>query len=175
MEQNSILFSWCADTSKTDELTEFFYQNLLSDTDYISHSEIQEGRALSANEWSPKLKSILNKSVLNHLAGQNDDGSRGALAFAQLHGKIVGILQISYCESPHMQYAVLEDLIVCRSTRSKGFGSMFVRWLYEQLKKQCIEFIFLESGIRNARAHAFFKAVDYTVVSQVMVSKISYE
>jgi hypothetical protein len=158
---------WSTDLSLADSLSKFMRDCLIECPEYISHSEIQEGRAISPTEWSPNLEGILRVSIINHLSGRNDDNGLGLLAIALKGSKTVGLSQISIEESPTFKYAVLEDIVIGSDFRNNKIGYDFLIWLHSSLKIKNINHIFLESGVNNSGAHRFFKRNDYKLVSNV--------
>ena len=52
-----------------DNLVELFIKS--ASTKYISHSELQQGRAISEKEWAPGLIRLLIKKELNFILTKN--------------------------------------------------------------------------------------------------------
>jgi ribosomal protein S18 acetylase RimI-like enzyme len=159
---------WSTDIGMADTLARFMYESLIGCPEYISHSEIQEGRAVSPTTWSPDLEKILRASIENYLCGRNDDGGEGALAIATTGAKLVGLLQVSLENAPDHTYAVLEDLAIAPDCRNQRFGYRFLTWLHAGLRDRGVKYVFLESGLANAGAHHFFARNGYSVISKVM-------
>jgi ribosomal protein S18 acetylase RimI-like enzyme len=165
----NLKMEWSTDHSKADIYVDLLFECLSSDFSYISHSEIQEGRALSQIDWNPDLKRILYRSIVNHLSQVDDDGGQGEIAIVLKESEVVGLLQVSYGKSPNGTYAVLEDLVVRAGFRDQGIGDAFLQWLKTDLRKKNVVHIFLESGNQNNRAHKFFERLGYKTLSKVMV------
>ena len=131
----NLQIEWISDTTLAPYLSQFFYDCLYPYPEYISHSELQEGRALSPNQWSPNLLVTLKKSVINHLNNHSDTNGKGALATAKIGGEVVALMQISYGESPHCKFVIIEDLVVKPILRNTGIGNKFLNWLHDENKK----------------------------------------
>lgn len=169
---NNVTLSWCKDIKASVELVEFMSMCLQSCPEYISHSELWEGRAITQTEWSPDLNRVLRSSIINHINGQDDDGGSGAVVEAKIDGKRIAILQVSLHQSEAINYAILEDIVIHPEKRSKGVGKQILRWLEGQLKHQGYKAIFLESGLRNHGAHRFFEREGFITVSKVLSKNI---
>jgi len=163
---------WSTDTRMADTLARFMYASLIGCPEYISYSEIQEGRAVSPTTWSPDLEKILRASIENHLRGRNDGDGVGALAIAKSGTDLVGLLQISYEEAPNHTYVVLEDLVVAPKFRNYRIGERFLKWIEDCLRNKGVKEVFLESGVGNAKAHRFFERCRFETVSKVMMREL---
>jgi len=164
---NDIRIEWAADIDKSAAYTKFFVDNV--DISYISHSEIQIGRALSTDEWSPDLFDSVNNELRDALV------TAGAKRVFIAHNNdlVVGLGVVVIHPEESGSHAVLEDFVVARSHRGHGYGKQILEWLIEQLKRRDVRSVFLESGITNVAAHSFFEANHFEVCSVVMKRDIA--
>lgn len=151
------------------EVVDFFTQYL--DASYISHGEIQSGRAIDFNTWSPKLAQVLGYEFGLARADATDldkyDGTTYHVAVAWLGDKIVSAAYISiFREGP--KFAVLEDILTHPDYRSVGYGRQLYEWIEQGLGHEGVEKIFLESGMKNKDAHSFLKGLGFETCSLVM-------
>ena len=165
-----ISLSWCSETAKISTLVEFVIQNI--DPEYISHGEIQAGRALDTHTWSPDLHDILAQEFSSSMDPQPETRDQLLTATAYQSGELVGLMLVEIHRKASLQYAVLSDLVVLRSRRGLGIGRDCLLWLDSQLVQMGVSKIFLESGINNKRAHTFFTAFGFEPCSLVMQKDI---
>jgi GNAT superfamily N-acetyltransferase len=165
-----ITVGYCRDNKLSARLAKFFVDNI--DTSYISHSEIQYGRAADKNHWSPRLKKLVKSEFAGLAAEQESTKESRHLIFAISQNLVVGVAIIAYNFSIEIPFAVLEDMVIDRGTRGQGIGSVMLAWLENEARKKRMHSIFLESGINNIDAHTFFKKNSFSVVSQVMMKPL---
>lgn len=167
-----IVFSWCHDTALADSITALFLDNL--STSYISHSELQYGRADAPNKWSKDLPQTLAADIAAALSTETSTQHfRLATAFSGATLLAVAFISIdTEKETPH-PFATLEDMVVSPAARGKGVGQTMLDWLSKELQAQGIQRLFLESGINNHAAHNFFERHDFKPVSVVMMKELT--
>jgi len=157
------IVSWCRAPSRAAELAAFFARNV--GPDYISHAELQGGRALSPTEWRPNLVEVLRAEVDARLAG-------GTIAMAEAEGMLLALAFVTFADSAPVPYAVVEDLIVAPETRGRGVGQTMLDWLAAEARCRGIRRLFLESGVDNERAHGFFERQGFRRTSVVMMREL---
>jgi len=160
---DKITVTWCGTPSRAAELAAFFARNV--GPDYISHAELQGGRALSPTEWRPNLVEILRAEVEARLA-------RGTLAVAEEGTALLALAFVTLADEALVPFAVVEDLIVAPETRGRGVGKMMLDWIAAEARARGIRRLFLESGISNERAHAFFEREGFRQTSVVMMREL---
>jgi len=156
---------WATSGDDPGLLAKFFIENV--SPEYISQGELQDGRASDIDSWSTELHSIMLRQF-KAACGGGGDGTHleTRLAIANDHAmRLMAIGYVGIERSSSIPYAVLHDLVVQSTTRGMGVGSALLEWIEEQLRIQRIKSIFLESGMRNASARAFFESVGYGAVS----------
>ncbi len=153
---------WCGTASRAAELAAFFARNV--GPDYISHAELQGGRALSPTEWRPDLVEILRTEIEIRLA-------RETIAVVE-EGGLLALAFVTLADEAAVPFAVVEDLIVAPETRGRGIGKMMLDWIATEARARGIRRLFLESGINNEQAHAFFEREGFRPTSVVMMREL---
>lgn len=165
---------WCRDAATAEAAAKLFSSNLT--TEYISHSELMGPRALDPGKWNPEIEKIIRNEILSRL-NEPDDAAPGEqtqpIAILEDAGKIVGVFFVTFSRASAVPHAVLEDMVVDGSTRGKGYGSFFMKWIDEECLKRGIKRQFLESGLHNHDAHHLFERQGFKQVSVVMMKEIS--
>jgi N-acetylglutamate synthase-like GNAT family acetyltransferase len=166
----NLKISYCTNRKSAGALALFFARNV--DTSYISHSEMQYGRAVSANRWSSAFPDLLRKEFagLAKSSGREKDVFR--LVQAELNGAIAGVAVVEFNNESIRPFAVLEDMVVDNKLRGAGIGARMLAWIEAEAVKRKIPEIYLESGIKNAKAHEFFDKHEFVVVSKVMMKDL---
>lgn len=137
-----------------------------ADTRYISHGEIQTGLSEDAMHWSPDLANLFAQDF-----AALDDG-RLALAAYDADGAPLGLAIIAWEETSRRKFAVLEDMVVTPRARSLGIGSQLLTAVEQRAAARGIDWLFLESGVRNERAHGFFERHGFEVTSHVFAKRL---
>jgi GNAT superfamily N-acetyltransferase len=135
------------------------------DTAYISHGEIQTGLSPDGKAWVPNLGEIYADDF-------SDLDGRDLLVVRDDQGVIVAVAVLAWEESRRRRYAVLEDMAVDPARRSDGIGAQVLEAVASRVADQGVEWLFLESGLRNRRAHAFFERHGFHEISHVFGRRI---
>lgn len=159
---------WCNDPKEIASLTAFFANNLT--VAYISHSEIQFGRAAAPDKWSSNLGKMLESEIAERLNMAPGAPTRVAAAYDGNH--LVGIAYVTFNLSVPVPFIVLEDIVVERSNRDRGIGQAMIDWIFEGAKNEGARRVFLESGKENHDAHHFFERNGFHQVSIVMMANL---
>ena len=154
---------WIHDLSESEKLTSLFINN--SKENYISHSEIQEGRAYDENTWSHDIQTVLTSEFSDALKNELFDQSNIVAAF--LNQQLVGFALVEFKNSPNEPYAVLSDIIVDKNFRKNNIGEKIIKWLKSQLINNNIKSLFAESNIKNDSAHQFLIKSGFKPISKV--------
>jgi GNAT superfamily N-acetyltransferase len=155
---------WCEDADAAESLSKFFTAHV--DTTYISHGEMQLGRAVDRGHWSPHLAGIVADEIREAAVNTEPHGRR--VVTARNGSGLVALAIVSF----ESGYAVLEDLVIARPFRRRGAGEAVLRWIETQAAARNCSRIYLESGAGNDEAHAFFKRQGYEPCSVVMAKDI---
>ena len=138
------------------KLVDIFLKNTTEK--YITHIEIEEGRAIDKTTWSPNLKEILTKELeytlqfRKRLAVLYQEDTPTAYALIKRSGST----------------AILEDIVVT----NKGEGSQLLEWLETKLKQEGIEEILGDLGTDNLQAQTFMQKRGYEPITVVYRKQI---
>jgi len=168
IDLEQLSFKWIHDLSETEKLTTLFISN--SKEDYISHGEIQEGRAYNENTWSNDILTILTSEFNDAL--KNELFHHSNIVAAYLSNNLVGFALVEYKNSPNGSYAVLSDIIVDKNYRNNNIGEKLIKWVLIQLNNNNIKSLFAESNINNHVAHQFLIKLGFKPISKVFKQNI---
>ncbi|UFZ02977.1 GNAT family N-acetyltransferase [Bradyrhizobium ontarionense] len=173
MPDRDLTISWCGDIERAGELAAFFAGHV--GPAYVSHSELQGGRALGPGRWRDDLPAVLEAELRARLrqAGVGAPGRSGqAVLVAELDGELVGLSIVTFAGQAPVPFAVVEDMIVSPAMRSRGIGKAMLDWIATEARSRTIARLFLESGIDNKRAHHLFEQEGFRTVSVVMMRSL---
>jgi GNAT superfamily N-acetyltransferase len=68
--------------------------------------------------------------------------------------------------------ATLQDVVVDPEQRGHGVGAALLRFVEAEALERGCRWLMLESGVRNARAHAFFERAGLEVVSHTFAKPL---
>lgn len=165
-------FSWCTpeNAGEIDRLVELFIRN--AQTNYISHSEVIEGRSATLDQWPADLRSRMRREFSSALSKPcNDQENCSRLCICRSGEDIAGIAIVEF--HPSTRVVVIADILVDSPFRGRGAGESFMAWIEEESMKWGGRYIFLESGYSNVPAHRFFERLGYRPSSVVMHKKIT--
>jgi len=154
---------WVREDGDTKALAQLFVDN--ATIDYISHSEIQEGRAVNENSWSKDLLSHINTEL--QAASKNETFQAANIAAAYLDNKPVGYLLVEYADEGNGLFAILSDIVVDRTYQRHHVGTTLADWTLAQLRKEGIQSLYAESNLKNTAAHHFLEKQGMKAVSKV--------
>lgn len=143
-------------------LSDLFWDTLLSNPAYISHGEMQMGVAekegVPAGDGKEKWQRYIAEKISSPVSGVFVD---------ETDGLVRGFVVAEIASDGDRPFGVICDLVVRRGLRGEGFGSALLdvgrRWLSDR----GIDAVYLESGIENHNAHAFFEHHGFRMVSHV--------
>jgi GNAT superfamily N-acetyltransferase len=85
---------------------------------------------------------------------------------------LVGLSFVTFAGSAPVPFAIVEDLIVDPARRNCGLGKAMMDWIVAEALSRDIRRLFLESGLRNKRAHDFFEREGFHPTSVVMMRSL---
>ena len=123
-------------------LAKLFVDNV--DDTYITSSEEEWGRTING-KWKPNLYDIVLQEMI--------DRSDNILILVLIHEeKIAGYLFSSLEPIPH-----IEDIMIDKNVRGKGFGKLILSYALNTLKKMGFNKFRAEIGINNLTSQNMFK------------------
>ncbi|MBN8839257.1 MAG: GNAT family N-acetyltransferase [Sphingomonadales bacterium] len=158
---SSIIYSWDKSVAVAISAADFAARVIGSDTRYISHGEVQTGLSPDGKRWADDL-AALYRNDFTELGDERD-----LLVARDGVGDIVGIAVLAWEESKRRRFAVLEDVAVDIDRRSLGIGEGLLTEIEARVTARGVEWLFLESGVQNNRAHRFFERHGFSTVSHV--------
>ncbi len=164
-----VAIEWCRTSGHADKLASFFAANVTPE--FVSHAELQTGRAISTTEWSPGLKDILKREIEQRLS---ETESLKRVAVVHEENDLIGIAYVSFNFDAPAPFAILEDIVVRNDKRGMGIGRAFLHWILERVKETGARRVFLESGKANHSAHHFFERDGmFRPISVVMMAELT--
>ncbi|MEO0574485.1 MAG: GNAT family N-acetyltransferase [Pseudomonadota bacterium] len=150
------------------QLSTFFVANIHDHTDYISHSEYFEGLSPDAAQWADNLEERIAKGMLD----ARTDLPLEALVIKTDENDISAVALVDWDTNGTERYAVIEDMTVAKNARRQGLGQRLIDEATQRSKERGAKRIVLESGARNAGAHALFAENGFDVLSKVFVKRL---
>ena len=169
----NLLFRWCRAEADARGLAGLFRINLTAS--YISHSELQGPRALALGKWVDSIEQVLEADLLRRVVSPLDAPPQGETQLAavlEVDGHARGVFLITFSRTAPVSYCILEDIVIDSTSRSRGWGAAYLKWITSECRTRGINRLFLESGKDNERAHAFFEHHGFEPVSIVMMKDL---
>lgn len=157
--------SWAQDADERRAAAVFLAGAIAGDPSYISHGEVQQALSPDAVAWAPDLEARLIREFAKA------DAAHG-LAQARRSGVLVGVASASWESTAPAPYAVLADLAVASDLRGRGVGAALVAFVEAEARRRGLGWVFLESGVKNERAHDFFEREGFGVLSKVFAKRL---
>ncbi|PZU10841.1 N-acetyltransferase [Sphingomonas sp.] len=159
-------FAWDKTPAVAAEAAAFAAAMIGRDPAYISHGEIQTGLSPDGKTWFPDLPALYAEDF----SSLGDD--RDLLVARDAVGVIVGVAIVAWEQSTRRRFAVLEDMVVSPDSRSGGIGREMIQRVEQHINERGIEWLFLESGLHNERAHKFFAREGFGMTGHVFAKRL---
>ncbi|MCA1579948.1 MAG: GNAT family N-acetyltransferase [Acidobacteria bacterium] len=79
------------------------------------------------------------------------------LAFLSDSGKVQAVAGYRMIEMLRTgKMLEVDDLVTASETRSKGYGSVLLRWIFQEARENQCRFVELDSAVHRADAHRFY-------------------
>jgi len=168
----SVTIEECLDDHHYQQVAKLFARSA-SET-YISHSELKYGLATEEGKWVTDMADAMLRRLYGLLGSNgNDAASEYLLAVARRGDEIVAAMLLEFEVASDFPPAVtLHDIIVDKDERGGGVGRKLMEWTEERAKARGAIRIFLESGISNPTAHAFFESLNYRKTAIMMMKHV---
>jgi len=163
-----IRVGWCNDRGEVDRLAKFFAHNVTQS--YISHSELQFGRAKAPDKWIDDLAAKFRAEIADRVPCAPGAALRVASAYDG--DALVGMAYVTFDATVPIPFIMLEDIVVDQDKRGSGIGQSILDWVFAQARQEGIKRAFLESGKDNHDAHHFFERNGFHQVSIVMMADL---
>lgn len=143
-------------------LADLFWASLNAHPAYISHSEIQTGIALDSGIPAPNGRTKWERYILGKITH-----SRSRVWIAEQGETLAGFVVQSFNTDYERTFGVIDDLLVAASLRGSGLGGDLLEAGIAWLREQGACDIYLESGVDNHAAHAFFERHQFRCISHM--------
>ncbi|KZD21448.1 hypothetical protein A4A58_13855 [Tardiphaga robiniae] len=164
----SFQIGWCRDPDLADTISAMLLA--IGDPAYISHAELQYGIADNLGRWADNREARTRQYVASMLSASPDNAEERRVATITINATIVGFALVEITRTnPANPFAILHDVVFSPSVQGLGLGNALFDWLAEQCRAEGVQRFFLESGVDNHRAHAFFKRQGFLQTSIVMM------
>lgn len=150
-----------AEPSDLTEVADFVSHSISADPRYISHGEIQYGLSRDGTTWVANLAGLMREDI------EASDPDQRVAILRDIAGTLLGAAIVATVRTPRVSYIVIEDIVVSSDARSGGVGRTLVAFIEDDARSSGVEWAFLESGLHNERAHAFFERQSYRPLSKV--------
>lgn len=144
---------WTASEAEFEASAQVVVRLMLLDEAYISHSEIQWGLSPDGRRWAGDAPARL-QAYLGWVRSSAD--ARLAVA-SEPSGDILGACIVTTEVDMPGRFATIQDMVVEPHARGRGVGAALLAFVEADAVRQGCRWLFLESGVRNARAHGFFE------------------
>jgi N-acetylglutamate synthase-like GNAT family acetyltransferase len=161
-----ISLTWIEPHSHSSEIATFFADVIAADASYISHGEIQTGLSVDGVNWSPALHNLMAQDFTDL------DDERSVVVARNAENALIGAAVVAWTITPRVSFATLEDLAVSPEWRKHGVGAKLVEMVEKRARENGIRWLFLESGLNNHNAHAFFERGGFEAISKVFVKPL---
>ncbi|WP_326525197.1 GNAT family N-acetyltransferase [Sphingomonas sp.] len=164
---SELTFKWDKSRAVAKAAAAFAGRVIGADPRYISHGEIQTGLSPDGKVWASDLAGLYEKDFLDL------DDDRDLLIALDGQGEIAGMVVLAWEETSRRRFAVLEDMAVDPARRSQRIGSRLLEEVERRVRERGgVQWIFLESGLGNTRAHHFFERHGFATTSHVFSKTI---
>jgi len=142
----------------------FFAANV--DLTYLSQADIAVGRSDGRRNWNPRLVDVVAEEVAS-TAGRPGEGAGDGVYVAVCveEGAILALAIVNH--APGRFAAVIDDIVVDQSLRSRGIGRAFIQWLDAEFHGAGAQELLLETSTKNHRACALYETLGFTAVTRI--------
>lgn len=155
-----------ADFNDIAILAEMFWGHLIKNPNYISHGEMQMGVADSPGDPAIGGKQKWIRYISGKMNREETQLPAGILVYKEKEAiQAFCVLEIE--EDGDKPYGVICDMLVLESFRGKGLGKQMFEQIMNWFREYGVEAVYLESGVNNHPAHAFFEKMGFFKVSHI--------
>ena len=136
-----------SDVQQAERLSCFFVDNIPEN--YVSSGDVAYGRADASFRLALDLRQVIQQELSDIISG-NVPNKKVLTGIVDEH--VIGLAIIAINDGT----GTLEDLVIDRSARGKGYGKSMLALINEVFRDNAVTTVFLESGVDNNDAHRFF-------------------
>lgn len=157
-----------AKITDVNNLTEIFWANISAAPEYISHGEMQMGIANASGQLAANGRQLWVQYIKKKITGEGGDAQHPSVVLVYKdNGEIKAFCVLEILQDGDKPFGIICDMLVKPALRGNGLGKMLLIKAKEWFKSMGIKDIYLESGIDNHAAHAFFKKQGFREVSHI--------
>ena len=145
-----------------ERVVEIFTRNLETYKNYISHGELQMGLTYDGLNLVTDFKEKWTKYLERH-----HNNPKSFVYVCEDDATIVGFTILGIENDHDKDYGVVYDMLIVPEYRGKGAGGKILDFALELFKSKDITQCYLESGVDNHSAHAFFEKKGFEHVSNI--------
>ncbi len=152
-----------------EQLADIFWSHINKHREYISHGEMQMGVAdmLIENGEPVGVPSADGRERWMKYINEKFD-SPDAAVFKTCDGDVIsGFCVAEITDDGADPFGMVCDVLVKEEYRGSGLGGELLAAAIAWLKGRGIKSVYLESGLRNASAHAFFEKRGFVHISEI--------
>ena len=136
--------NFLVDISKVDTLVEIFTNNV--GIEYITHIEIEEGRAVSLDKWAHDIKDVLREELI-------ESCKELRVIAISIEDEISGFALLKFDEDS----IIVEDIVVYQ----KGLGKELMNWIEDYAKRMGFNKLIGHVGCTNEVAKSFMNRLGF--------------
>jgi GNAT superfamily N-acetyltransferase len=163
-----VVVAWAGTDEAFDRAADVLIRLMLQDTAYISHSEIHWGLSKDGLQWSEDA----DRQLRDYLAWVRAEPSAEIATATASDGALAGVAVVTWSTAMPGRFATIEDVVVEPAARGSGVGARLVAFVEAEAKARGCRWLFLESGVRNTRAHAFFEREGFAPTSHTFAKAL---
>ena len=164
-KDDDITLSWVEGDAARAEVGAWIGARIALDGAYISHGEVQAGLSRDGRTWIEGLAQVIS--------GHAVADSETAIACARAQDEtLLAAAIVRFSLAGPAPFAVTEDLVVEPGLRNTGIGGALMTFIETEAHRRGAAWAFLESGLRNERAHDFFQERGYEPISKVFAKRL---
>lgn len=152
-------------------LWKLFSEHLTHHSEYISHGEIQMGvgqEHYDGNQRVTMLSANARHFWMKYIHANILDPERSAVYKAvDMQNQIVGFCVVEIQEDGAAPYGMICDILVNEAARGTGIGKALLKTALQWLHQHQVQDVYLESGLQNLDAHAYFERQGFVKVSEI--------
>lgn len=163
----ALQIGWVSPGPQQMAASAFLAELMPQDAAYISHSEIQWGLSPDGQGWAAAARAMLIAYFQDLLA----QGGEIAHALDDA-GKVQAAAAVQWSTETPTPFVSVQDIIVAPALRGQGLGECMMHFIEAEARQRGMAWLFLESGVRNQRAHAFFERGGFAPVSHTFSKRL---
>lgn len=143
-------------------LRDFFVKLIEGHKEYISHGELQMGIASAPGMLAPDFGETWLRYLDRQTAAEDN-----TLLLAEEAGALVGFIMFGVTDDGGDSYGVIFDMGIDPAYRGRHLGKALIDEALAAFRERGVGACYLESGVNNHSAHAFFEKLGFETVSHI--------